>query len=1124
MKEKFALLKSRFAALQKANEKKDDSEAALDYSVEEERAKAKQYADKANDERKKAKEAGKQLSPERRASVIAAVKEHSKRMGQQSVNESTRPPSPIMDERSRNRTIRMNAPESDEPPAYNKPLGTNYNPWLQAAANYSAIQEKIGDTKDAVRVTKPSQEYSKVPTQDIKTLFDEEKALAPERAEAAERGTKPETQLRIGRGYAESSKELFSEGAPTKNREQIPREIQTARTNFTPEAEEKYQQKQQKQKEQAEAAEARYGQFADTAHQTSRRTAPTAVDDVARTLGNDIKRTTDPKFTADPVSYLLHQLGYAHNRISDAKPLGSLEQQRSDVAAHHLAARKRTERLRTEEQQNMVGGSVLFGDDTAVSGQAPAPYKEPTAGMTEEEIKATYPDYQKIAEMGQTEQYKRFQEQMPTGAYNLLSGSHINRMLPKGLRHPASWLNAQNTPRELANSHMLVNLRREDPAKLKGITPTTSKDAAKFIDFPSHGERLYFKESTPIPTTDHEAFMADAATHNPQEWQDKVNIANSEKDRIKSALGQIHQSLSDALIAHANGKTDEHTYHINQARQAAKTIQSAPHNSTHEAKAALSWLNDIPTMLDRAGQQPQTQEHKIKDKTHYTSPYKDALRAIRNETATHIHHVHGIGDAFDEKHVSRLEPEQVVSGKNIKALEQKNPEHQITMQEQDWLARHPIGVSQRSEETQPIVYSDPVFDPDVFYSNIDNHLSHGSERDNSLTKEMKEFVLSNSLRQFTHPHEFKEGTPHPTSEEFLGSVPITQMHNYFSHNDPMKLGGMPARKFVETMSQNIMNEGFRHLEPQEQKDFVRLNTSYDQGLPMSDEEAARHSELAKQINENGFSSLAAKGKISSRELHHWNAARFIAANRQHRDDYHGRGSTNELLHTAEDLARNYNGDDLKQKLTEIKQQLPLSERNQVTYANRQLGINPKPTAQSSRYRMMARKRVDELIKQAIGQHKAKQNPEMGKSMPTHTERLKKCRDSYSKVKDKLTKAVPQGKYVKAADGSLILVDYHSRPVQQQIKETQQAQQKTPEHLKQPQMPKPVEPPKPTTPPIRHPVNQPKAPTPPQQQKAEIPKPKPVTTTSQKKIENITDAVRKIKAEDALAAFGYKPRT
>jgi hypothetical protein len=945
-----------------------------------------------------------------------------------------------------------------------------------------------------------------------------------------------------GSQYKESGREIAAAGTPQQHAGKINAEIQTRATDFSPGAVERRKAKDAVAAEKEAATREQFGQFADTAGAKSiRQEAPALTNAVSRFADETDRVQKDPlKFKGGGTEYLGHVFNDLANRFEVATPLPSLEAQRADVTSHHKKmALKNAEKVAANRLSFVTGANILT--PRAAASEA-IPQTGVTQNMTDEQIAQTYPKYQTAADVGNSQQYKDFVEQMPTGSFNMITANRLARQMRHGLTHVSFYHNLMNTPRQLAESRAQVNLERKDPDRMYSADPTTNKDPVSTVMLPGHHAELYLPGSHPPATIDHESFMEDASRHTPDQWGKKIANAQGEKHSLTSRLGQAQQALSDASNAHATGKSTEFVSHLQRAKEAATGPMGLEHNNTQEAQQAHKWLSALPGLIDTAS----TLSHAPDEKGRVQ--IRDAMRQLRDKTAGHIKKIGHLGDAFDEKHVVRADPSKLWTKDNLEQIQAHNPDASIRQTPADYMAEKPGATTQRFEETQPIVYSHPVHHPENVFTGFIDRLRYktagedqtkqpgallpgvnlheeyrnrqqqsGSGKDNSLVQEMKDFLAHNHLRHYTHPHEFaNEPPPHPFADDFLNSVPMTEMHNHFEPNENLTLGGKPARQFVEGMTKRIAEAGMNHLDAEHKMQFSQLNHKHQQHLPMSPEEARAYGDLQSTIADNGEAELIRRGAVNHRDLHDFKMARFMAASRQQRKDYLGPDSSHSVLNEAEEAHRTHTGDELIAKLKDLKGRVPAQNWSQMAIDKTGAASFAKPEQRSTRVRTQVRRDIENMIKQALEAKKS----QFGKSMTDYSDRLKKARESLLRIKN-LTKALPpQGKYIRASDGTLVLVDRESQTVQTHQKEVQQAQQKSP-----------IKPPTPPVPPKQPPPAAPKqpdlgqywakpkpAPAVPKQPAAPMgPAPKmPVT-------ENIEGAVQQAKADAAMNAFNYKPK-
>lgn len=933
--------------------------------------------------------------------------------------------------------------------------------------------------------------------------------VAALRAEHAQRdqqsiqpqGNVPLTTTTTGpTSFTESGREITAAGAPTKWNAGASRDIQTGATKFDDKSVERRKQSAELAAQSLAERTSQVGDLANLPVNPPQHTAPLHVRDAVQSFAGNLERASHPRFQDVATNHIMNSLSNAHNYITGVEPMQSFGEQQGQAETHAQKAAAKMQRMGAEHQEAFTSNAHLFAPGTTAS--TPISQRTtPTHGMTDEEIAAQNPDLATVAAVGQSPEYQKFNAQWPSGAYNILSASKLNRLAPEGARFPGAWMNMGNSARQLKNSNIIANLRQKPVDKMRSLTPHSDKTPTTQIQVA--GRDLYFPEHAPRPEMDTAAFHTDAQKYGDQ-WHNKVNAANQEKDQLVHALASVHSSLSDAALAHANGNAVQHAEHLRDAKAAAKKVENLKHNSTQETANALTMLHEVPDLIDTSLNFP----HSASKEAKYT--HRDALHAIQDSAQNHLKNVQHIGEAFDEHHVKRTSPEQIAAGRNI-------PE-EATQTPKAFQEEKPVSIRERTENQRPNVRgSHAAHDPDVQQKIFDSHLQP-SDKDNSLAREAKDFLSRNSTRAFTG----SKPTVNPTSDEFLNSVPITSMHNYFDQNDTTQLGGRPARQFVQNMTQKIMNHGIVTLEPKHQIEFAKLNRLYDQAANMSQEDMDKLADYHQHIKDAGMARMIQNGSISRKDMDDFRAAQFIAANRQQREDYDSENSAINLKNMADNIAQS-NHPEAINDLVKLKQVIGAKPKTILQYDPRTQSVAHNPTTvQGNSYtRAKTKQHISNLIQQLS-------TKPLGKSMPTAHERLNKCRASLVKARESLTKIGPTGKHIRMPDGSLVLVDQASVPAQQDRKQVAEAQGRKPAvpPASLPPVGKPIQPTqKPATP--AAPAPKPAAPQskplpPPPVVKPQIPP--PVVSPAQKQPPMMDEAVRQLKAQSALSAFGYKPKT
>jgi hypothetical protein len=905
--------------------------------------------------------------------------------------------------------------------------------------------------------------------------------------------------------FEESGREITAAGAPTKWNAGASRAEQTSATKFDDKSIERRKKSAELAAKALNDRTSHVGDLANLPAKPPQHTAPLHVRDAVQSFTGNLERAAHPRFQDIATNHIMNALSSAHNYITGVDPMQSFGEQRAQAETHAQKAAAKMQQLGAENQETFTSNAHLFAPGTTSS--TPITQRTtPTHGMTDEEIATQNPDLATVAAVGQSPEYQKFNAQWPMGGHNILSASKLNRLAPEGARFPGAWMNMGNSVRQLKNSNIIANLRQKPVDKMRSLTPRSDKTPTTQVNV--SGRDLYFPEHAPRPEIDPIAFHSDAQKYGDQ-WHNKVNLAKQEKDKLVHALASVHSSLSDAALAHANGDPVKHADHLRDAKIAAQQVENLKHNSTQETSSALSMLHEIPSLIESSLNFP----HSASKEAKYT--HRDALHAIQDSAQNHLKNVQHIGEAFDEHHVKRTNPEQIAVGRNI-------PE-ETTQTPKAYQEEKPISIRERTENQRPQVRgSHAAHDPEAQQQIFDSHLQPSS-KDNSLAREAKDFLQRNSTRAFTH------GKPvsHPTSQEFLDSVPITTMHNYFDHNDTMKLGGVPARQFVQNMTQKIMNHGLVTLEPKDQVEFANLNRLYDQASnKLSQEDMNKLAGYHQQIKDAGLARMLANKTMSSDEVNDFRAAQFMAANRQQREDYDSENSAINLKNMADDIAQSGHPEAL-QDLVKLKQVIGASPKTILQYDPRTQSVSHNPTAvQGNSY---ARAKTKQHISNLIQQLNKKP---LGKSMPTAHERLNKCRASLTKARETLAKIGPTGKHVRMPDGTLVLVDQASTPAQQDRKQVLEAQNKKPvlPPSSLPPVGKPAAPaPRPVAPAPAAPAPKPAVPAqapkspvpPPPQVKPQTPP--PVKPQAQKQPPMMDEAIRQVKAQDAMSIFGYQPK-
>jgi hypothetical protein len=261
--------------------------------------------------------------------------------------------------------------------------------------------------------------------------------------------------------------------------------------------------------------------------------------------------------------------------------------------------------------------------------------------------------------------------------------------------------------------------------------------------------------------------------------------------------------------------------------------------------------------------------------------------------------------------------------------------------------------------------------------------------------------------------------------------------------------------------------------------------------------------------------------MSRKDVDDFRAAQFMAANRQQREDYDSENSAINLKHMADNIAQS-NHPEALQDLVKLKQVIGANPKTILQYDPHTQAVSHNPTVvQGNSYtRAKTKQHISNLIQQL-------NKKPLGKSMPTAHERLNKCRASLTKARENLAKIGPTGKHVRMPDGTLVLVDQASAPAIQDRKQVAEAQSKKPA-LPAPALPPVGKPIQPTQKPAA-PAPKPAAPAAPQSKPLPPPPvvkpqtPPPVAAPAQKQPPMMDEAVRQLKAQTALSAFGYSPK-
>jgi hypothetical protein len=319
------------------------------------------------------------------------------------------------------------------------------------------------------------------------------------------------------------------------------------------------------------------------------------------------------------------------------------------------------------------------------------------------------------------------------------------------------------------------------------------------------------------------------------------------------------------------------------------------------------------------------------------------------------------------------------------------------------------------------------------------------------------------------------------------------------------------------MTEKIMNHGIVTLEPKDRVAFIKLNRAYDEAAKMPQEDMDKLAGYHQRIKDSGLSRMIANKTLPPKDEDDFRAAQFMAANRQQREDYDSENSAINVKNRADAIAQSGHPE-AANDLGKLRQTIGASPKTTLRYDPYTLSVshNPKVVMGNSYTKAKTKQHISNLIQQLS-------KKPLGKSMPTAHERLNKCRASLVKAKESLAKIGPVGKHVRMPDGTLVLVDQHSSPAQQARKEREIKQVSNP--TQKPANLPPVG--KPQTPPPSAPAPKPAAPQskplpPPPVVKPQIPP--PVVSPAQKQPPMMDEAVRQLKAQSALSAFGYKPKT
>jgi hypothetical protein len=897
---------------------------------------------------------------------------------------------------------------------------------------------------------------------------------------AAPRGRAPlsTTTGAGGSSYKESAREITQAGAPAQHSGKTPQAA------FAKDPDEKQQYRDEA-----------YGYGATKVDPENVRphAAPKHAQNTVAGLAGDYDRADDPKFTGDPVGYIMNTTQQAArflNRLPRMKPH---EENVAAQSARMAGAAKKVWDRRKEIQEAWTHGATMFRPGTTP--QVPLTgHTHATEGMTPEQVAQQNPDLVQVAEAGATPEAQKFAREWPKGSHNILSGDNLKRLQPEAGDYSGSFMNMMNTVEQNKNANLIANLARKPVDRMKPLpvermpikeigqeqtskTPTTGMERAGF--------KLHFHEHAPLPTLNQSEFSAEQSKD--PDFKAKLVQADQEKDSALSALAGVHSHLSDAMMAHATGKSSDYAAHMQKAGMVAKNVLPARITDTQEHRNALGLLQQIPDLLDMAQKFP----HSATKEGEHT--HRDAIHAIQNHLHRHGEELRSTGAAFKENHVHRTDPKSIISQQNI-------PGEQLQT-EQEFQAERPLSPRIKTETGRPFAIQDAP-DPENEYKAMHSKLM--KPRNNTIANEFADYMHRNVVRPFTHGSE----APELFSESFLDSVPLTTMHNHFHPKDNTQLGGKPIRQFVQDMSTKIINHGLSSMPKAEHDQFIALNEKYDRGDSMTQDELSNWSNLQKRIKEVGMNKIAAAGHATKKELDHFKAANAAAANKQYREDYEGEDSALSIKHQADDIAENahLNPAEANKQLRELYKRLPPSEQTRFQHdpSTRLVSHNSKAVMGNSRTRSAVRRHIETLRGKLASALTANIKPtemkvtpkkDTEKSMPTTHERLNKCKDSYGKIKDRLNKAVvPTGKYVRQADGTLLLVDTVSTPAQQQRKTVEEAQKPKPTLPTPTSAPKPVQPKTPDQPPAPPPV------------------PK-----------NLGQQAQKIRADAAMSAFSYKPK-